>query len=408
MIKKLYILLSVIAFLFSWSADFALGYTYPTIVLDGQQLPIAVPAIDEYGRTMVPVRAFFEEMGAVVSWDQGKRTVMISKADTEIRLTIGQNTAYVNGKAVNLDIPPLILDGRIVVPLRFVAEAIGAEVTWNAEKNQIDIQTTPQPGIKESPTASPGSNHAPGFITTEPDNAMPTSPPSSKSKTFVLNPQIPYILIALLIVVGAVCGVLFLKHSRKRAASVQIAALDGVDLGEINQSAYNKDVVDWEEGDHQSQMRETVDRVEAEYAALNPEIGATADARHQEEIINAGNQDAAGQKPVPQDEDEAVEAYYNKGIKMIKQQNWTEARLALVYPSITKYRDSEELGYYIEAKEHYDESQNSSAADPHWAAVMADFYCRKIPDDYDGLFKEEIQELKTVCKSNLARFKEDL
>ena len=108
------------------------------------------------------------------------------------------------------------------------------------------------------------------------------------------------------------------------------------------------------------------------------------------------------------DDRETVEAYYHRGIQMLQQQNWTDARLALVYPSVLKYRDSEELGYYIEAQEQYQESQNPAATDPYWAAVMADYYCRKIPDDYEGSFKKEVAELKVLCKKTLALHMQNL
>lgn len=408
MIKKWYILFGVIALLFSWSASSAAEYTYPTIVLDGRHLSIAVPAIDESGRTMVPVRALFEELGAQVSWDEGTQTVKISKADQEIKLTVGQNTAYVNEKAVKLDTPPVVLEGRILVPLRFVSEAIGADVTWNAEKNEINIQTTPPSSNEQSLSAIPGSNSQPGSVAGEPDNAVPTPLPLSASKPLVMNPQILYILIGLLVIAGAVGGVIYVKRSRKNTVNVQIETHDGINLGAANQLTGNYDRDDFEEADHQGETREEVERSEAPYLRATSDSASTVDVSLSEENITSAHPVITDYQPNPQDDRETVEAYYNQGIKMIQQQNWADARLALVYPSIGKYKDSEELGYYIEAQEQYDESKNPNAADPYWAAVMADFYCRKIPDDYDGMFKEEISELKTMCKSNLAVFMQNL
>jgi hypothetical protein len=117
--------------------------------------------------------------------------------------------------------------------------------------------------------------------------------------------------------------------------------------------------------------------------------------------------DADAQAPT-RDDRETAEAYYHKGMQMLQAQNWAEARLALVYPSIVKYRDSEELGYYIEAQEQHLQSQNPTAADQYWAAVMADYYCRKIPDDYAGSFQKEIAELKARCKNTLALHMQNL
>ncbi len=408
MIKKLHILLGVIALLLSWTASSAAEYTYPTIVLDGRQLPIAVPAIDEYGRTLVPVKAFFEEAGAVVNWDEAIQTVTISRADKEIKLTVGQNTAYVNEKPIDLETPPRILDGRVLVPVRFVAEAIGAEVTWSAEKHQIVINTTPPSSTGQIHPAIPGSNPDPGSIAGGPDTTGPTSPLSSDGKQLIMNSQILKILILLLIIVGGVGGALFLKRSRKKAAHIQIETPAAADLEEANQPTDNNEVVVCGEDGHQTKDQDGIDRSEANFLEATLDTAATVDVSYAEDIVNSADQAGADHKPKPQDNNETVEAYYNKGINMIQQQNWADARLALVFPSVVKYRDSVELGYYIEAQEQYEESNKPDAADPYWAAVMADFCCRKIPDDYDGMFKEEISDLKIMCKDHLAVFMQDL
>ena len=82
------------------------------------------------GRTLVPLRAIFEALGASVEWDQATKTVTSSMDDVTIKLTIGDNTLYRNGEGVTLDVAAQILNGRTMVPARAIAEAYGVDVQW--------------------------------------------------------------------------------------------------------------------------------------------------------------------------------------------------------------------------------------------------------------------------------------
>jgi len=90
------------------------------------------PFINDAGRTMVPVRFIAEAMGLAVQWDGEKRQVIITGEGTEVVLTIDSNIAMVDGTPVKMDSKAVIVDGRTFVPLRFVAEAFGFDVQWNA------------------------------------------------------------------------------------------------------------------------------------------------------------------------------------------------------------------------------------------------------------------------------------
>ena len=72
-------------------------------------------------RTMVPLRAIFEALGATVNWNGETQTVTSTKGDTTISLTINNPTMYVNGESVTLDSPACLVDGRTLVPLRAVS-----------------------------------------------------------------------------------------------------------------------------------------------------------------------------------------------------------------------------------------------------------------------------------------------
>jgi len=111
----------------------------PEVVLDGRQLAFDVPPVIEQGRTLVPLRAIFEALGAKVGWNSAARTVTATKDGVEMRLTLGQATAYRNGQPVTLDVPAKIVKGRTLVPLRFVSEALGCRVKWDGFTQMITI-----------------------------------------------------------------------------------------------------------------------------------------------------------------------------------------------------------------------------------------------------------------------------
>lgn len=82
------------------------------------------------GRTLVPVRAIFEAIGATVEWDNATRTATGVRGETTVTIQIDNTTAYVNGEAKTLDVPAQLINGRTMVPARFISEAMGCEVTW--------------------------------------------------------------------------------------------------------------------------------------------------------------------------------------------------------------------------------------------------------------------------------------
>ncbi|MCL1873930.1 MAG: copper amine oxidase N-terminal domain-containing protein [Clostridiales bacterium] len=91
------------------------------------------------GRTMLPLRLIFEAMGAAVDWDDATQTVTASRNQTTIKLTIGSLNAWINQKNVNLDVAPFTSNYRTYVPLRFIGEAFGAAVNWNEISKRVDL-----------------------------------------------------------------------------------------------------------------------------------------------------------------------------------------------------------------------------------------------------------------------------
>ena len=93
------------------------------------------------GRVLVPLRGVMEKLGATVEWTPSLQRIDANKGSTKVVLIIGQRNAEVNGNTVSLDVPAMIIGGSTMVPLRFVGEAIGAEVKWLADTNTVEIST---------------------------------------------------------------------------------------------------------------------------------------------------------------------------------------------------------------------------------------------------------------------------
>ena len=92
--------------------------------------------IVENGRTLVPLRAIFESLGAEVDWDSKTQTIVGTKGDTTVTLVVGNTTATVNDNVVELDVPPKIINDRALVPARFIAESLNCFVGWQEKPKQ--------------------------------------------------------------------------------------------------------------------------------------------------------------------------------------------------------------------------------------------------------------------------------
>ena len=109
--------------------------------VDGKILELDVPPQTVNNRTLVPLRAIFEGMGAVVDWQDDTQTVFAKKGNTVVKLTIGNTSPTVNGVTHLIDQPGIVIDGRTYVPLRFAAEAFGGSVDWDPAARIIHIKS---------------------------------------------------------------------------------------------------------------------------------------------------------------------------------------------------------------------------------------------------------------------------
>lgn len=112
------------------------------IKVNGVGLSTEIPPLVVSGRTMVPMRTICEALGADVVWDQRSKTAIVEKSGNVVRLTVGSAKATKNGIPVELDVPAMLVEGRALVPARFIAEAFGARVSWQGSTGTVDIGFT--------------------------------------------------------------------------------------------------------------------------------------------------------------------------------------------------------------------------------------------------------------------------
>ena len=116
----------------------------PTFTTNGVSFPLDSPPIIQNGRTLVPIRAIVESLGGTVAWNEVEKKVTVSLEGMNIELWLGKNTAKANGVNVRIDpanskVVPEIINGRTMLPLRFISEGFGCFVSWTEATRTISI-----------------------------------------------------------------------------------------------------------------------------------------------------------------------------------------------------------------------------------------------------------------------------
>ncbi len=127
--------------------DYRAYRTYPEvefrhiidIKINGETMEFDTVAYIKNDRTMVPMRAIFEALGAEVSWDNETRTAIGVKDNIEVKIAIGENVLYKNGEAIELDSVAEITNDRTMVPVRAISEAFSYIVEWDNETKIVNI-----------------------------------------------------------------------------------------------------------------------------------------------------------------------------------------------------------------------------------------------------------------------------
>ncbi|MEW9121958.1 MAG: CAP-associated domain-containing protein [Thermotaleaceae bacterium] len=140
--RKTMLFIMIFILLIGHSGNLSYGNQSLSILMDGQLLKTdQAPRIIQ-GRTLAPLRAIFEALGAEVAWDGDTKTVSARKDQNEVILKIGNPYGTVNGLQKSLDVPGIIIEGRTFIPLRFISESLGARVDWDGTNKQVLIYSS--------------------------------------------------------------------------------------------------------------------------------------------------------------------------------------------------------------------------------------------------------------------------
>jgi hypothetical protein len=129
-------------------------YTKPDILKQSRVLAALVKG----GTLLIPLRSMFEQMGATVSWDAGSKTATVSKPGAEVKVTVGKPEVVINGESRPLDVPPMVYQGVVLVPVRVISEGMGAYVQWVPDRHLVVVRyipATPPPSPAPPPPAPP-------------------------------------------------------------------------------------------------------------------------------------------------------------------------------------------------------------------------------------------------------------
>jgi FKBP-type peptidyl-prolyl cis-trans isomerase len=142
--RFIYVFISIlVGILFSLSSSsLAFADNRISLAVNGQTIQCSQPPQIINGRTLVPLRDLDDALGAQTAWDANTQQVTVSNTVYNIAMTIGSTTLTVNGQAQTMDVAPVIIGGKTFLPARYVAEALGCQVTWDATSQTVSISNS--------------------------------------------------------------------------------------------------------------------------------------------------------------------------------------------------------------------------------------------------------------------------
>jgi hypothetical protein len=137
-------------------------------------------ALVKGGQIYVPLRSMFEQMGATVSATSDGKTVTATKPGASVSVTVGKSEVVINGETRPLDVPPMLYNGIVLVPVRVLSEALGAYVQWVPSKQVVVVRYIPPMEVPPpAPTAAPTAAPTPVPVRPTPvPTAVPTIAPT--------------------------------------------------------------------------------------------------------------------------------------------------------------------------------------------------------------------------------------
>ena len=137
-------------------------YSKPDVLKHGRVLAALVRG----GTVLIPLRSMFEQMGATVSYDPATKTVDVTKPGSDVKVTVGRPEVTINGETRPLDVPPMMYQGQVLVPVRVISEGMGAYVQWVPDQHVVVVRYVtptppPPPATPAPPAPAPSPTTAP-------------------------------------------------------------------------------------------------------------------------------------------------------------------------------------------------------------------------------------------------------
>lgn len=145
-------------------------YSKPDVLKQGRVLAALVRG----GTVLIPLRSMFEQMGATVAYDAASKTVDVSKPGADVKVTVGKPEVVINGESRPLDVPPMMYQGHVLVPIRVISEGMGAYVQWVPDKQVVVVRYLPP--TPAPPPATP--------VPTPEATVAPTPTPAPKATPY--------------------------------------------------------------------------------------------------------------------------------------------------------------------------------------------------------------------------------
>lgn len=166
------------------NAQGADGLGTPGLVINGEVARADPPPRIVSGRLLVPLRLIAEHLGMAVTWQPQGERVILRGDGVAVELAVGSGKALLNGREVLLDVPPVIVNDRTLAPLRFVGEAFGAQVRWDAPSRTAFVNHVHR--LSLDPGTAGGLRVADGLVSVTRQDQAPAGPLAGR--VIVLDP----------------------------------------------------------------------------------------------------------------------------------------------------------------------------------------------------------------------------
>jgi uncharacterized YkwD family protein len=125
-----------------------------TASINQESFELEQPPVISNGRTLVPLRFFSEAMGARITWNAKEQSILFQDEARQVLLFVNQHKAVVNDQHIRVDVPPVIANGRTLVPVRLISEVLGYGVEWNDQSKAVTVTGTAKAASKKASVQS--------------------------------------------------------------------------------------------------------------------------------------------------------------------------------------------------------------------------------------------------------------